>query len=119
MLRAVKSYARHNRAKRRAYMKIYHEANRERLLRKMRERNLLRLYGLSTADLNRMKAKQRGRCAICGRGRRLMVDHDHATDAVRGLLCFVCNTHLGWYDTFGRQVIAYLSRRPVQRKAHG
>lgn len=47
-----------------------------------------------------MVADQGGRCAICagspvGPGRRLHVDHDHATGRVRALLCSSCNTAVG------------------------
>lgn len=57
-----------------------------------------RMHGVSYDDL--MKA-QRRRCAICGKrrsdkvGRRLVVDHDHKTGKVRGLLCSNCNNGLG------------------------
>lgn len=53
-----------------------------------------------------MFEKQNGVCAICkkpetakkqsGNGiKRLSVDHDHTTGAIRGLLCMYCNTALG------------------------
>lgn len=38
---------------------------------------------------------QDGRCAICGRVRDLVCDHDHATGLVRGWLCNSCNTTEG------------------------
>lgn len=66
------------------------------------EQVLRREYGITLDDYNQMVRKQGNRCAICrraessksggGRTRRLSVDHDHATGAVRGLLCQRCNT---------------------------
>jgi len=58
---------------------------------------LRRLYGITLARYKEMLALNRGRCWICNRPpkqRRLNVDHDHKTEAVRGLLCFQCNRRL-------------------------
>lgn len=66
-----------------------------------RETNLKRRHGLTPADITAMIAAQDGRCSICGttdpgRGeKRLLVDHDHKTKKVRGLLCHNCNALLG------------------------
>lgn len=62
--------------------------------------NLQRNYGLSVDDYFALLASQGERCAICrdlpsGRITRLVVDHDHATGRVRGLLCTSCNHMLG------------------------
>lgn len=38
---------------------------------------------------------QAGRCAICGEAEPLVVDHDHQSGLVRGLLCRRCNTNEG------------------------
>jgi hypothetical protein len=62
---------------------------------------LRRSFGITVADYNAMLEEQGGGCAICGRQdasqakRRLHVDHDHATGAIRGLLCHGCNVGLG------------------------
>ena len=52
-----------------------------------RDYELRRRYGISAADYAAMLARQGGRCAVCRRkpepGRRLEVDHCHATDATR------------------------------------
>lgn len=52
-------------------------------------------YGLSLEQLEQMKLDQGGACAICARVLPLVVDHNHTTGAVRGLLCVVCNQAIG------------------------
>ena len=58
------------------------------------------LYGLSKEDYLLLKKEQNNSCALCGRHedmvkRGLVVDHDHTTGELRGLLCNDCNTSLG------------------------
>ncbi|MFJ9413080.1 endonuclease VII domain-containing protein [Streptomyces sp. NPDC101227] len=80
------------------------------------------VYGLGHRDYDRLKELQGGVCAICQRAtgatRRLSVDHDHQTGAVRGLLCRPCNNMLGHgrdsKDFFARAV-AYLIAPPARR----
>lgn len=58
--------------------------------------------GISDAEYERLLAAQHGHCAICPntpKTRRLHVDHDHATGAVRGLLCHRCNRNLPTWVT--------------------
>jgi len=54
-------------------------------------------YGMTLADYDAMLAEQGGVCAICKTSydRTLSIDHDHATNLVRGILCSNCNTGLG------------------------
>lgn len=56
-------------------------------------------YGIDLDTYERMLKEQDGKCAICKKEeigkRRLSVDHDHVTQAVRGLLCSKCNFLLG------------------------
>lgn len=54
-------------------------------------------YGLGPDDYAELVRRQGGKCAICRatpRTKRLAVDHDHQTGAVRGLLCSRCNHDL-------------------------
>jgi hypothetical protein len=64
-----------------------------------RERAKLAQYGLDLDDYARMLEAQGSACAICHQqcktGRRLAVDHDHATGITRGLLCTICNLIVG------------------------
>ncbi len=53
-------------------------------------------YGLTPEDYNRMFEQQAGKCQGCERhqsefNRRLVIDHNHKTGKVRGLLCVPCN----------------------------
>lgn len=62
------------------------------------EYNLRSKFGLTLAEYDDMLAGQGGVCAICGlppAEKRLSVDHDHATGAIRGLLHSHCNLVLG------------------------
>lgn len=56
-----------------------------------------KVYGLTPDAYRALLALQDGKCAICRarpKSKRLAVDHDHKTGAVRGLLCSRCNHDL-------------------------
>jgi hypothetical protein len=59
----------------------------------------LKKYGLTPEQMAAMLAAQGEACAICESGdpgqRGWATDHDHATGAVRGILCGACNLGLG------------------------
>lgn len=70
---------------------------------KQRDRKLRAQYGITLADYDAMVEAQDGACAICfaeetrsmyGEPPRLVVDHNHDTGLVRGLLCASCNGKL-------------------------
>lgn len=54
-------------------------------------------YGITGDEYEALLRRQGGKCAICRarpRSKRLAVDHNHTTGAVRGLLCSRCNHDL-------------------------
>lgn len=88
----------------------------ERGRRKFREK----LYGLSLDAYTAILERQSGRCAIChdpaSRELALAADHDHATGAIRGLLCSRCNNGLGSFrddSALLRTAAAYLNAEPA------
>lgn len=72
---------------------------------RMRNRQLIGLYGITLTERDAMIAAQGGRCAICKRipdplpkkAGGLHVDHCHAKGDVRGMLCSDCNRGLGCF----------------------
>ena len=105
-------------ARKREYNRAYYRQNRERMIEAGRawaaanpERHrftqkrsrLMRKYGLSFEEYTALLARQEDRCAICRTDvtepfPSFVVDHDHATGRVRGLLCNQCNLGLGHFD---------------------
>jgi hypothetical protein len=81
--------------------------------RRLNRRDVLRKYGLGIHDYDVLRQRQDNRCAICQRERSLVVDHDHVTGKVRGLLCDPCNWALGHMEDDRerlRRAIEYLGR---------
>jgi hypothetical protein len=79
-------------------------------------------YNATVGEIQKLVDKQNNSCAICGISAEdiphksfeynpLVIDHDHTTGKIRGLLCPYCNTMLGMakdsVDTL-RKAINYL-----------
>lgn len=71
---------------------------------KYRDKWLRRKFGIGSAEYDAKMVEQGGVCAICSQPETvfrkgdllpLSVDHNHRTNAVRGLLCQSCNTAIG------------------------
>jgi Recombination endonuclease VII len=96
---------------------------------------LRRNFGITLEQYRQMFAEQGGVCAICGeppkvvgyrpsrrqgRPRRpmLVVDHDHVTGKIRGLLCIHCNRGIGFLKDSAdivRFALKYLEERGEQQ----
>jgi len=66
-----------------------------------RSKHLRESYGITEEDLQKILKLQGGICKICGtdtpEGKGWVVDHNHKTGEVRGILCAKCNTGLGMF----------------------
>lgn len=98
----------------------------QRTWHKVREKRIKDSFGLEPEEYRKMHDKQKGLCAICGqpetttrngKPRWLAVDHCHASNKVRGLLCGSCNPMIGYAkDSVDllRKAIAYLTQHQTE-----
>lgn len=113
----------------RSHVKAMDGPQRENYTGKMRARNLMRLFGITPAEYDAMAAAQGGTCKIClkpetsvyksGKVRSLAVDHDHKTGEIRGLLCWKCNTRIGYFEKNDLldALVAYLGLDEIRKVA--
>jgi recombination endonuclease VII len=91
--------------------------------RLLMERTRKHRFGITPEDFQAMVDAQDGRCALCrqipkppkGHGTPFVVDHDHVTRQVRGLLCSPCNKGLGNFEDDPARLVAaadYLMNPP-------
>jgi len=85
-------------------------------------RHLRSKYGITSPERDKLIADQDGCCAICNLPVELdgkatkqsaVVDHDHFTGKIRGILCGQCNKGLGIFgDTLSglNKAVKYLER---------
>jgi len=70
--------------------------------------NLKTRYGLTAAQYDKMLEKTEGLCELCGCPmERPVVDHDHATGRVRGIICHPCNIKLPAIEDMGWVMLAW------------
>ena len=90
---------------------------------------LFRQYKITLEDYRDMYIEQNGLCKICGEdGKRrasahastaLVIDHNHSTGDVRGLLCHTCNSALGQFQddkALLLKAVDYLNGAPITSK---
>lgn len=75
----------------------------------------LKQYGLTQESYDHLHIRQGGVCAICQQETTLVIDHDHSTGKVRGLLCNSCNLALGLLKENYRDASRYLMKHHPDR----
>lgn len=88
-----------------------------------------RTYKISGEEYDALLTWQGGRCFVCGempRSQRLAVDHDHTTEAVRGLLCAGQEQGCNWNlrkllgnPAAARRLLEYAEKPPLARMRDG
>jgi hypothetical protein len=83
------------------YQTVWRQKNPE----KAKSNDLKKLFGITLEDYKAIQTKQNDLCAICHQKETMLgkdgapvymaVDHCHATNKIRGLLCAACNKGLG------------------------
>ena len=94
-------------------------------MRKKKESKLVRMsdglvLNITYKELEEYR-KSHPICEICGKPeytkhqngeiRSLAIDHNHKTGLFRGLLCYNCNTRLGWLENHFDEAVEYLRSR--------
>lgn len=87
----------------------WHKKNKSRVA----ENSRISKYKISRGSYAAGVERQRGLCLLCGvkPKTQLVVDHDHVTDKVRGLICYRCNVGLGSFldsEKLLQRAIVYL-----------
>ena len=66
-----------------------------------KNQHLKTLYGITLDEYNSILESQDKKCSICntstpnGKNNSFHLDHDHATNKIRGILCHSCNLMIG------------------------
>lgn len=80
----------------------------------------MRTYKLTRQQVEQLEAVRR--CQLCGVGADavacLVVDHDHDTGWVRGVLCNDCNIGIGFVERFRRMGLEEKAKEWVERFQH-
>jgi hypothetical protein len=92
---ASRDYGTADRSRRNARLSCWRKQNPTAARVTEQRKRLKYKYDLTPEQVAEMFASQGRRCVICDQAKPLVVDHDHATGAVRGGLCNRCNVLLG------------------------
>lgn len=110
---ACRQYAIVNRERRNARLRAWRLKNPELARQKDLRARYRKKYKLSLEQLEKLKKTNNYKCWICNKeNKRLVVDHDHETGRVRGMLCDLCNKHLGYFENMEVEKIKQYLDKP-------
>lgn len=88
-------YGTNNKSRRNKRLRDYRKKNLGKMKVLEKKGRLKHKYKISIEDYEKMLQAQGGKCFLCGKEKKLVIDHCHKTGVVRKLLCHGCNTVLG------------------------
>ena len=98
----TKAYREKNKEAIAASNKAYREKNKEAKAAYQKAYTVLKRYGITLAEKNKMQDEQENKCKICHQDFLAdvepHVDHCHTSGKIRGLLCSRCNLGLGHFQ---------------------
>lgn len=93
--------------------KAWRTKNLDKILKQDRIKHYVRTYGFTQEQAEKFTENRIGSCEICKHEHPLVVDHNHDTKDLRGLICSFCNSILG-YSRDSKEIlqssIAYLEK---------
>ena len=113
-----RSYGIENRPRRNVRLRQWRENNPNAARALDKRSRLQRKYKLTEEQRQAIAKRQWYRCAVCRKEVPLLIDHDHTTGRIRGLVCYRCNIGIGWFEAFEgdeefrHRMREYLSRSP-------
>jgi hypothetical protein len=94
----ARQWVKDNPDKIRANNRRWREKNRDKTRAYSWKHYLKTTYGISVEQYQAILASSGGVCAICSqKARKMVLDHNHTTMKVRGILCDTCNRALGMF----------------------
>ncbi len=109
---SCREYGINNKKKRNKRLQKWRQQNPKLAKLKDKRARLKKKYNITLKQLSKLIEFKKGKCWICGTNKkRLVIDHDHKTGRVRGMLCDLCNRHLGYFENMNfKKMQQYLDK---------
>lgn len=108
------AYARHKKwaQKNRAYLSAYNKerGSKPAIILARRIKMFEKTHNISYSEFERLLGSQNGKCPICKcvlevngvmSAKKAVLDHNHETNVVRGILCSICNLNIHVVERYG------------------